>query len=144
MSWTVIFAGITVLLYIFVPILDLKVVKKALGISLFLQLFYLIGHYMADWPFPTPSIFFQVAVVVGLGVALGVGFAKVWPMAPKPGFERIMRTLLLVIPALGLGIGLQLLLQGNQATQAIYLIFALATWLGSGHFIRRADPAPKG
>jgi len=48
----------------------------------------------------------------------------------------VLRTALLVIPALGLGIGIQVLLQGPQATQAIYLIFAFAAWFGSGHIMR--------
>lgn len=132
-----ILAIICALLYITIPVLDVRVMRKAIGIILFLQVFYLIGHFLAGWPFPTPLVIFQIVIIVGLGVALGVGFAKVWPMSPKPGFERIVRTLLLVIPSLGLGIGFQLLLQGNQANQAIYIMFALSAWLGSGHFIRQ-------
>lgn len=136
---TFFFATILVVLFIFVPYLNLLVLKKALGISIFLEIFYLIGHYLFHWPFPTPSVILQILVVVGLGVALGVVFARIWPMSPKPGFERIIRTFLLVIPALGIGVGLQLLLQGNEANQAVYLIFAVAAWLGSGHFIRRVE-----
>ncbi|KKM10990.1 hypothetical protein SY88_10800 [Clostridiales bacterium PH28_bin88] len=116
--------------------MDARVLRKALGIALFLELFYLVGHYMAGWPFPTPLVVVQIFTVVGLGVALGVVFSRVWPLSPRPGFERVIRTLLLIIPALGLGMGLQVLLQGRQAYQAIYLIFALSTWLGSGHFVR--------
>lgn len=135
------FAGLTVLtviLYLLHPYLDLLVIRKVLGIALFLQLFYLIGHYLTGWPFPTPMVVLQIFLVVALGVALGVIFARIWPLAPNPGLERIIRTFLIVTPALGLGIGLQILLQGRQATQAIYLVFALSAWLGSGHFMRRA------
>lgn len=137
MNWTLILASLTLAIYIFTPMLDLRVMRKALGIILFLQLFYLVGHYIGDWPFPTPQVIFQIFIAVGLAVGLGVVFSKVWPLPPRPGFERVLRTFLLVIPALGLGIGLQLLLQGNQATHAIYLIFALSAWLGSGHFVRK-------
>ncbi|MGD9679246.1 MAG: hypothetical protein AB7V16_12970 [Vulcanibacillus sp.] len=131
-----IFGGLTIALYLLLPYLDLRVVKKALGIALVLELFYLIGYFFFDWPFPDWKALIQIVIVVFLGMALGVVFSKLWPIPPKKGFERILRTFLLVTPALGLGIGLQLLLQGSEASQAIYLIFALSSWLGSGHFIR--------
>lgn len=92
---------------------------------------------MSGWPFPTPKVIMQILVVVGTGIAIGVIFSRIWPLPEKKGFERIARTFLIVVPALGLGIGFQVLLQGQYATQALYLIFALATWLGSGHFIRK-------
>jgi len=138
MQWTV-FLGVAVAaLYVFQPYLGARVLKNALGMALFLELFYLIGHYLAGWPFPNPLVIIQLLIVVALGMALGAVFSRIWPLPSAPGFERVIRTLLLVIPALGLGVGLQLLLQGSQATQAIYLIFALAAWLGSGRFIRQA------
>jgi hypothetical protein len=137
MVFTGIYTALTIMLFIFVPYLDLKALRKAIGITLFLEIFYLIGHYIFTWPFPSPAIFLQLFTVVGLGVAVGVIFSRIWPISPQKGFERIVRTLLIVIPSLGLGVGLQVLLQGQQATQAIYLIFALATWLGSGHFVRQ-------
>ncbi|WLD91628.1 hypothetical protein [Alkalihalobacillus sp. AL-G] len=133
---TVFFGIVTLGLYVFQPYLDLKAIRKALGIALFLELFYLIGHYFTDWPFPGPQIIFQIIIVSSLGVALGVIFSRIWPLPQSKGIERIMRTLLIVIPALGLGVGLQLILQGNHATQAVYLMFALSAWLGSGHFIK--------
>ena len=140
--------AVLVTLYILIPFIDLRVIRKALGIGLFLELFYIIGNYfttrMADrgetvevWPFPTPLVFFQILITVGLGVALGSVFSRFWPLPPNKGFERIIRTMLIVIPSLGLGVGLQMLLQGPGATQAIYLIFALSAWLGSGHFVRQ-------
>ncbi|GEL78819.1 hypothetical protein [Tenuibacillus multivorans] len=139
---TTIFAIITLLLFIFQPYLDLRALKKVFGIALFLQLFYIIGHYMGGWPFPTPTVIVQILIVSGLGVALGVIFSKIWPIPSHKGFERIFRTFLVMVPSLGLGIGLQIILQGAQATQAIYLMFALAAWIGSGHFIR-TDEAKK-
>lgn len=134
--WTIIFAGSTVGIYLFQPKLGLKLFRKVVGITFFLELFYLVGHYMMEWPFPYPLSLLQIFITAGLGVLLGAVFSMVWPLPLRPGFERIMRTFLLVIPALGLGVGLQVLLQGNQPTQAIYLIFALAAWLGSGHIVR--------
>ncbi|MGD9677047.1 MAG: hypothetical protein AB7V16_01620 [Vulcanibacillus sp.] len=134
---TLIFAALAIALYLFLKYLDLKVIKKALGITLVLELFYIIGYFLFHWPFPTALQMIQIIIVVFLGVALGVVFSKLWPLPPKKGFERILRTFLIVTPALGLGIGLQLLLQGPQATQGIFYIFGLASWLGSGHFIRK-------
>ncbi|WP_235162490.1 MULTISPECIES: hypothetical protein [Sediminibacillus] len=127
----------TVLVW-FHPWMGLQTFRKAIGITLFLELFYLIGSYALDWPFPTPLVLIQLFVVTVWGVLLGIAFSRIWPLPSHKGFERIFRTFLVVIPALGLGMGLQVLLQGAQATQAIYLIFALSAWLGSGHFIRRA------
>lgn len=137
MNWTFTFSVLTLILYILQPYLDLRAVRKVLGITLILQIFYLTGHYLAGWPVPTPLIILQICTSVGMGIALGVVFSRVWPISPQPGIERIVRTVLIVIPSLGLGVGLQILLQGNQATQAIYLIFAFSAWLGSGHFIRQ-------
>ncbi|MCP8617224.1 hypothetical protein [Salirhabdus salicampi] len=136
---TILFAIVTLALYVVHPYLNLLVIRKVFGIALFLELFYLIGAYMAEWPFPTPAIIMQILTVVSLGVALGVIFSKIWPLPIKKGIERIIRTFLLVIPALGIGVGLQILLQGQSATQAIYLMFALSAWLGSGHFVKRQE-----
>jgi len=136
MLLTILIALITISLYIFQPYLGFRALKKVLGISLYLQIFYLVGYYFSGWPFPEPFIIIQIVIVVALGVALGAIFSKIWPLAPRPGFERVVRTFLIVIPALGLGVGLQILLQGAQAELAIYLIFALSAWLGSGHFVR--------
>ncbi|MBO8155647.1 MAG: hypothetical protein H0Z32_04230 [Bacillaceae bacterium] len=134
---TVVMGLLTLALFILHPYLNLVVLKKVFGIALFLEIFYLMGSYLSEWPFPTPKIIIQLIIVVALGVALGVVFSKIWPLPEHKGFERIARTILIIIPALGLGVGLQLVLQGQSATQAIYLIFALSAWLGSGHFIRK-------
>jgi len=137
MNWTLILGGVALVLYLFHPHLDRSVLKNVLGMLLFLELFYLIGYYILSWPFPAPIVVIQLLIVIALGMALGTIFSYFWPLTSAKGFERVIRTLLLTIPALGLGIGLQVLLQGNQATQAIYLIFALAAWLGSGRFVRQ-------
>ncbi|RJQ39084.1 MAG: hypothetical protein C4550_05790, partial [Nitrospiraceae bacterium] len=76
---------------------------------------------------------------------LGAVFSKVWPLPPQKGYERVMRTLLVAIPSLGLGMGLQLLvlpiITGHQTEQAYFMIFTLAAWLGSGYYMREPDPA---
>ncbi len=133
---TIVLLAFILCLYIIHPYFNLLAVKKVVGITLFIEIFYLIGHYTSGWPFPTPKIILQFIIVISTGVALGVIFSRLWPLPQKKGFERIFRTFLIVVPALGLGIGMQLLLQGQYATQALYLIFALSAWLGSGHFIK--------
>jgi hypothetical protein len=122
--------------HLLLSIFDLRVLKKALGISLFVEVFYLLGYYFFAWPFPSAINVLQIMTVVFLGIALGVFFSMVWPISSKPGLERVVRTIIIVAPSLGLGIGLQLLLQGNKATHALYMIFAVSSWLGSGHFVR--------
>lgn len=134
--WDLVFAGATVGLMFLHPNLGLNAIRKTLGLALFLQLFYVIGSYLGGWPFPHPGTFLQLLIVSGLGISLGAIFSKVWPLPPNKGIERVARTLLLTIPALGLGIGLQVLLQGSSPTQALYLIFSLASWLGSGANVR--------
>ncbi|MDQ3459631.1 MAG: hypothetical protein M3498_10090 [Deinococcota bacterium] len=126
------------------PILGLHVLRKALGLSAALFVFYLAGHYLWAFPFPTVSDLLTILMVATLGVGLGLTFARVWPLAPKPGLERVARTLLLTIPALGLGFGLQLTLQGAEPKQALYLIFALAAWLGSGLIVRLEEVPVRG
>ncbi|WP_085992573.1 hypothetical protein [Oceanobacillus senegalensis] len=141
MFWTITLGISMMLFFVAHPWLKIKTFQKVVGITLFLEMFYLLGHYSLGWPFPTPIVLFQLFVVTGIGVVLGVFFSRIWPLPPFKGIERIFRTFLLVIPALGLGMGLQILLQGAQATQAIYLIFALAAWLGSDHFVRKQNSA---
>ncbi len=85
MTWRWIFSSLTVVLCWLHSYLNLLVIRKALAIVLFLEIFYLIGHYTSGWPFPSPVIMLQILNAVGLGVALGVVFSRIWPLAPKPG-----------------------------------------------------------
>lgn len=142
MNWTLILGSLIILVYLLHPWMNIKTFQKVIGITLFLEIFYITGHYLMEWPFPTPIVFGQLFVVAGLGVALGVCFSRIWPLPLEKGFERIIRTFLLVIPSLGFGMGLQIILQGAYATQAIYLIFACAAWLGSGRFVREEKSLP--
>ena len=114
-----------------------------MGIYLGVGLFYLLGSPVFGFAVPTPLQMLHLLLAVLLGSGLGVGFAWFWPLPPARGWERVVRTLLLSIPALGLGLTLQLLLQGPQAQQALFLVFALAAWLASG-FIARLPAAERG
>lgn len=122
--------------FVVLPNLSLRIARTALGISLFFFAFYIAGHYLFDFPFPDPVDLLQILVVSFGGVLLGVAFSRVWPLPPRPGFERIVRIFFLLAPALGIGLALHVFLQGNRPERALYLIFALAAWLGSGHIIR--------
>ena len=134
--WSLVFSFLAIVIYILQPNLRQSAQLKVLGITFFLEIFYLAGYYIYNWPFPNPFIILQLVTVVGLGIALGAIFSLVWPIPSHKGFERVMRTLLISIPALGFGIGLQLLMQGNEPTQALYIIFAFAAWLGSAYNIK--------
>lgn len=137
--WTPVLALLTIVLLSLLPYLKLSAWRKTLGLTLFLELFYIVGYYLFQWPYPTPAVLLQLFIISGLGISLGIIFSRLWPLPPQAGFERIIRTFLLAVPALGLGVGLQVLLQGRTPTQALYLIFALAAWLGSGMILRKAS-----
>ncbi len=119
-----------------VPNLWLKTLRTGVGVALFFFLFYIVGHYLWQFPFPEPMDLFQILIVSLGGVLLGVAFSRVWPLPPRPGFERIVRVFLLMIPALGIGLALHVWLQGPRPERALYLVFALAAWLGSGYIVR--------
>ena len=110
--------------------------RRVVGIYLGVGLFYLLGSPVFGFAVPTPLQMLHLLLAVLLGSGRGVGFAWFCPLPPARGWERVVRTLLLSIPALGLGLTLQLLLQGPQAQQALFLVFALAAWLASGFIAR--------
>ena len=68
---------------------------------------------------------------IALGVVLGIAFSFASPLPRETGMPRMIRTALIAIPALGIGIALQLLIEGPQGDRAYYAMFALAAWLGS-------------
>lgn len=139
--WTVIFLVLTLSLYLLQPKLGFSDLRRTLGVSFFIQMFYIVGHYLTEgWPFPTPLEILQIFVVVGLGTGLGSVFSGYWPLPPKIGIERVIRIFILCAPALMLGIGLHVLFQENQPNQALYLVFALAAWLGSGKHKKALNP----
>lgn len=117
----------------------LLAIRRVLGIAAFLYLFYVAAHYVWALPFPTPRELLTILLVVILGVGLGVAFSRVWPLPEQKGWTRAIRTALLTIPALGIGIFVQVMLAGPQPGRAYYAMFALAAWLGSG-FIEEEEP----
>lgn len=122
--------------FVVLPNLPLRLIRTALGVALFFFAFYIGGHYLFGWVFPTPLALAQILITASGGVLLGWAFSRVWPLPPTVGFERVVRTCLLMVPALGIGIALHVWLQGPQPERALYLIFALAAWLGSGYIVR--------
>lgn len=111
--------------------LALLALRRIIGIWAGLSVFYLTGYYFFGWPFPDPGGLLAILLVVTLGVPLGVGFSFVSPLPQETGLSRVIRTGLIVIPSIGIGIALQLLVGGPQAERAYYAMFALAAWLGS-------------
>lgn len=116
--------------------LGLHLARRILGLMAFFFVFYLVGHYLWGLSFPTPGTLLQIATAILLGSMLGLVFSRIWPLPPKAGLERIIRTLLLVIPSLGFGLALQLILQGPSPSQALYLIFTASAWLSSSMIVR--------
>jgi len=119
-----------------------RLIRLALGVFIGVELFYVIGHWLLGFLLPTPRQILDIFGAVALGTGLGVLFAWFWPLPAQRGYERVVRTLLLVIPAIGIGLALQLVLQGPKAAQALFLVFALAAWLGSGFIVRLPQKSP--
>lgn len=111
--------------------LALLSVRRALGISLFLYAFYIVAFFVWDMPPLTGRDVLVILGVVFLGVWLGIGFSTVWPLPNERGFQRVLRTVLLTIPALGFGIAIYIFLEGAEGQRAYYIMFALGAWLGS-------------
>ncbi|GIW24227.1 hypothetical protein [Meiothermus sp.] len=121
------------------PNLTLRLLRLLVGISAFLFLFYVGGHYLTGWPFPTPFDLLRIASAVVLGGLLGLVFSRFWPLPPKPGLERIFRIFFLLLPALLFGYALQVFLSANQA---LSLILPLSAWLSSGLIVRLPEEGP--
>lgn len=118
-------------------------IRRALGVSLFLFAFYLVLYAMGTYRFLTPTDVLTILGCVFAGTWLGIGFSALSPFPVESGFPRAVRTVLIVIPAIGIGIALQLFIEGARADMAIYAIFALAAWLGST-FIQEIDADEQG
>lgn len=112
--------------------------RRALAVALGLQLFYVVAPSL--WPVPPLTVGSVLAIVVVsfLGVWLGVVFSYVAPRPAEKGIPRVIRTALLTVPAMGIGIAIQLIVAGPQGGRAYHVMFALAAWLGSG-FIREEE-----
>lgn len=113
--------------------LTLRLLRLLVGISAFLFLFYVVGHYLTGWPFPTPFDLLRIASAVVLGGLLGLIFSRFWPLPPTPGLERIFRIFFMLLPALLFGYALQVF---SGANQALSIILPLSAWLSSGLIVR--------
>ena len=113
------------------PTLALLSVRRALGVSVVLYGFYLGLHYLSGYPFLAPADVLTILGLVFAGTLFGVAFSFASPLPEAGGLPRVIRTALLVIPALGIGVILQVLIEGARSDMAIYAVFALAAWLGS-------------
>lgn len=122
------------------PRLALLAVRRALGVSVVLYAFYIALHYLSGYPFLTPGDVLLIMGLVFAGTAFGVAFSFASPLPADRGVPRVVRTALLSIPALGIGVVLQVLIEGARSDMAIYAVFALAAWLGST-FVREGDDA---
>lgn len=113
-------------------------IRRALGVSIVLFVFYLALHSFGRYRFLTPGDIVTILGLVFAGTWLGIGFSALSPFPEEHGFPRVVRTTLLAIPALGIGVAIQIFLEGTRSDMAIYAIFALAAWLGST-FIREDE-----
>lgn len=113
--------------------LTLRLLRLLVGVSAFLFLFYVVGHYLTGWPFPTPFDLLRIASAVVLGGLLGLIFSRFWPLPPTPGLERIFRIFFMLLPALLFGYALQVF---SGANQALSIILPLSAWISSGLIIR--------
>lgn len=125
------------------PRLVLLTVRRALGVSVALYAFYIALHYLSGYPFLAPADVLLILGLVFAGTAFGVAFSFASPLLADRGIPRVVRTALLTIPAFGIGVVLQVVIEGARSDMAIYAIFALAAWLGST-FVRESDESDGG
>lgn len=112
--------------------------RRAFGIAFVLDVFYIGASVAWDMPAPSLPVLVAILVVVSLGVCLGVAFSHVWPLPYRTGWPRVIRTILLTVPAIGFGLAVHLTVGGPDAGRAYWIIFALGAWLGST-FIREEE-----
>ncbi|GGS32873.1 hypothetical protein [Deinococcus knuensis] len=74
----------------------------------------------------TPRGVLLCLLLTALGFALGLAYARYWPL-PAAAFARVGRTLLLAVPTVGLSLALGLLLRPEISA----LVLALAAFLGA-------------
>lgn len=106
-------------------------IRRSLGISLALFAFYLVTPFVWDIPPLATLDVLAILAVTFAGVWLGIGFSTVWPLPAERGLPRAFRTVVLTIPALGIGLAIHVTIEGAEGSRAFYVMFALAAWLGS-------------
>lgn len=121
--------------------LGIRMIRRTLGISLALYVFYLIAPVFWNIPPLSTRDVLAILAVVFLGVVLGVSFSTAWPLPERTGLPRVFRTIVLTIPALGIGIAIHVTIEGAQGSRAYYIMFALAAWLASDFIRENDDPS---
>lgn len=119
--------------------MGLKLLRFYLGSLSAFFAFYLLGHYLLGFPFPTPGVLFQIALGAALGLGLGLLYHRIWPL-PPPGLGRVVRLFVLLPPAFVLGMGLVVLF---QAQVALHFLVPLVAWL-TPEYGPKDRPTPKG
>lgn len=113
-------------------------IRRTLGVSALLFVVYVGLYAFTDYPFLGPGDVVTILGLVFAGTWLGIAFSFVAPLPAEMGLPRVIRTALIVVPALGIGVALQIFLKGAESNMAVYAIFALAAWLGSTFVRERA------
>lgn len=106
-------------------------IRRSLGISVALFAFYLVVPFLWNVPPLSTRDVLAILAVCFVGVWLGIGFSTVWPVPREQGLPRVFRTVVLTIPALGIGMAVHVTIEGAEGARAFYVMFALAAWLGS-------------
>lgn len=119
--------------------LVLWAIRRTLGVSVAFLLFYLAAPTLWDVPPLTAPGVLSILGVVLVGVLLGVVISYFWPLPAKTGLARAIRTAIFSIPAFGFGMAVHITVGGPSPPRAYWLIFAVATLLGSVYFTEDAE-----
>lgn len=111
--------------------LALWTIRRVLGISVAFFVFYLLAPSLWDIPPLATVDVIAIFVVVVLGVLLGIVISYFWPLPARTGLSRAIRTAIFSIPAFGFGMAIHVTVAGPDAQRAYWLVFAVATLLGS-------------
>lgn len=105
----------------------LSLLRFWLGLNVVLLVLTLLSRAFTTGVEPlTPQGVLLCLLLTALGFALGLTYARYWPL-PESSFPRLIRMALLAIPAMGLSLALGLLLRPDITA----LVLALAAFLGA-------------
>ncbi|MDV6373520.1 hypothetical protein [Deinococcus arenicola] len=117
----------------------LSLLRFWLGLNVILLGLTLLSRAFTPGADPlTPAGVVLCLLMTALGFALGLTYARYWPL-PDSSFPRLIRMALLAIPAVGLSLALSLLLRPDITA----LVLALAAFLGAQwRFGMSGSPVP--
>lgn len=105
----------------------LPLLRFWLGLNVVLLVFTLLSRAFTPGAEPlSPGGVLGCLGMTAVGFALGVTYARYWPL-PQGAFQRLIRMALLAIPAVGLALALGLLLRPDISA----LVLALSAFLGA-------------